>query len=152
VIEVMQDPRLKPVEIPPPARPICTLASLLVSPLACIAYALLCIWLAPMIVDSLAHEPHPGPGCRADPVQGAKLHMLAYLCYIIFFSCLSGLILIWLGMERNETRKSMRRRSFLLNATGMLTGIGLLFVFPQPLNALSHQKWFFPKLTKPHRP
>jgi hypothetical protein len=132
VIEVMQDPRLKPVEIPPPARPICTLASLLVSP--------------------LADDPRPPYGCRADPVQGAKLHMLSLLCWTLFLASLSGLILVWFGAERNETCGPMRRASFLLNACGILACVGLIFVFPQPLNALSNQKWFFPRLIKASRP
>ncbi len=113
-------------------------------PVLTLGCAILLSLFASTIVNSIANQPwNPSEGCSACPVQGAKIHMMVWLLWTTFFSSLAGMLLVWFATERNEPWKPMRKVAFAFNAFWALVAVILQFMYPDPLNALSHKDWFF---------
>lgn len=141
----MQDPRLKPFVAHPPAeKPTCTIAALWMMPGLTLLGAILLMAFSPAIIGWFADAPHnPYEGCRADPVQGAKLHILAWLLWTVICSSLAGLLFLWFATEREEPMKHLRKTAFFSNSIACLLALALFFFFPEPINSLSQQHWLF---------
>jgi hypothetical protein len=127
----MQDPRLKPVEIPPPAEPKCMLGALLAGPAA---------WLfSPIVKLNFFAEPAIK---NYNQIQKKSLLQtfdptppLDKMAEGSFALCgaLLGLAFLWFAVERNEIWRPARKPAFAINVVIALLMIVHLFIHELPI-------------------